>query len=274
MRYLNIAAYQFVDLPKERLPLLQQRLREETTQRKLKGTILLSAEGINLFLAGELELIRSLQQFFLEHMPFLKLSYRESWCATLPFKRMSVRIKAEIIALGQKAVKPAKKTAPYITPQELKQWYDQGREMVVLDTRNEYEYNFGSFANALQLKIRHFRHFPTAVQQLPETMKHKPIVTFCTGGIRCEKAATFMQQQGFTDVYQLQGGILHYFEQCGGEHFHGDCFVFDNRVAVNAELAETAMTHCSVCQAPVTQTCNVCPGCNGAVREKELNDGQ
>ena len=136
-------------------------------------------------------------------------------------------------------VNPGETPAPRLAPQELKRWLDEGRDIVLLDTRNQFEVELGSFENTLALGLKSFSDFPRATPALPEALKHQPIVTFCTGGIRCEKAAPWLISQGFRQVYRLDGGILNYFEQCGGAHFRGECFVFDQRVALDATLRET-----------------------------------
>ena len=118
----------------------------------------------------------------------------------------------------------------------------------MLDTRNDYEVRIGAFDNAVDLGIKHFRDFPAALAKLPESAKKKPVVTYCTGGIRCEKAAELMSQEGFEQVYQLDGGIINYFEKCAGDHYHGECFVFDQRVALDPELKETKTVQCYACE--------------------------
>src|SRR5262249_22882947 len=133
-----------------------------------------------------------------------------------PFNRMLVRIKKEIIAFGVPEIEPAKRTVPKLAPRELKRWLDEGRPVTLLDTRNDYEVRMGTFKNAVSLGLDHFRSFPTAVGGLPPELKQKPIVMFCTGGIRCEKAGPYMEREGFEQVFQLEGGILKYFEECGG----------------------------------------------------------
>ncbi len=166
--------------------------------------------------------------------------------------RMLVKLKKEIISMGVPEISPAQNPAPVITGQQLKQWLDEGREMVLLDTRNDYEIRLGSFKGAMNLALNHFRSFPQAIKQLDPALKNKTIVTFCTGGIRCEKAAPLLRQEGFDKTYQLKGGILQYFEDCGGEHFQGECFVFDRRVAVNEQLVETGTVQCFACLNPVS----------------------
>jgi UPF0176 protein len=249
MDYVNISGYQFFAL--EDLPLLKTQLKALTLKLALKGTILLSSEGINLFLAGGPTQITNFQQALTQQFGFPEFECKKSYSAYQPFSRMLVKIKAEIITMGIKEINPGLKPAPAISSQTLKQWLDEGRDVVLLDTRNDYEMALGKFASAITLDLTHFRSFPKAVQQLDPRLKSKTIVTYCTGGIRCEKAAPYLIEQGFEQVYQLDGGILKYFETVGQAHYQGDCFVFDKRVAVNAQLQETATTQCFACRMPV-----------------------
>lgn len=252
-KILNIAAYKFVQLEADLLSELRADYLEKTRTWALKGTILLTPEGINLFVAGPESTINQLRELLNQTPAFSGLYFKESWSDTQPFKRMLVKIKNEIIAFGIDSVNPAKQTAPYIQPEEFKQWYEENKDMIVLDARNDYEIETGTFENAVDLNLKQFTEFPKAIEQLPEEAKQKPIVTFCTGGIRCEKAAEYMRQQGFENVYQLEGGILNYFEQCGQDHYQGECFVFDKRVALDADLAETQTIQCFGCRQPLNQ---------------------
>lgn len=231
---LNIAAYRFIALQENILPEWRVILKNKAVDCGLKGTILLSSEGINLFLAGLQENITEFQNFLAEFPELKGLTFRQTWSEHQPFKRLLVRLKKEIISMGQADIQPEQGPAPYIEPQTLRQWYEQGRPMLVLDTRNQYEVECGTFANALSLGLKNFRSFPQAVAQLPPEAQQTPIVTFCTGGIRCEKAALWLKKLGFSEVYQLHGGILNYFEQCGSDYFQGQCFVFDERTTVQA----------------------------------------
>jgi predicted sulfurtransferase len=233
---INIAAYKFVDL--EALPELKQALKARCEELHLKGTILIGREGINLFVAGVSEAIDSFKKTLCAHAAFSDIIFKESLSDYQPFKRMLVKIKKEIIPFGMPEISPAKNPAPRLSPQELKSWYEQGKEMVILDTRNSFEAKVGTFKQAMHLDIRSFRDFPQAAKKLDQAFKNKPVVTFCTGGIRCEKAAPLLQQMGFKEVYQLDGGILKYFEECGSAFFEGECFVFDQRVALDSDLAE------------------------------------
>lgn len=238
MNIINIATYRFVTLPTTTLPSLRDTLKKQCADLGLKGTILLSEEGINLFVAGYREAIEAFKTFLDTLPPFQQMTYKESLSATVPFKKLFVKIKKEIIRMDMPDIQPEKFTAPHLAPEQLKQWYDEGKDMVVLDTRNDYEYAIGTFENAVKLDLKHFRNFPEVIENLPEDLKNKPIVTFCTGGIRCEKAAAYMVKQGFKEVYQLDGGILNYFEKCGSEHYEGECFVFDDRITLDANLAK------------------------------------
>lgn len=247
---INIAAYQFVPLAD--LPAMRGRLLSKCKAWGLRGTILISAEGINLFVAGGSHEICALLKV-LRVIPGL-----ENFCPKVsvsveqPFNRMLVRIKKEIIAFGVAGIEPGRRTTPKIAPRELKRWLDEGRPITLLDTRNTYEVRMGTFKNAQSLGIKHFRHFPTAVSQLPAELKRRPIVMFCTGGIRCEKAGPYLEREGFGQVFQLDGGILKYFEECGDEHYSGECFVFDRRVGVNSSLTATGNTQCFNCLAPLS----------------------
>ncbi len=248
---LNIAAYKFSELTG--LPELRERLKTECRASELKGSILLSPEGINLFIAGETSSVEKLL-VTLRSIPGLEaLQEKRSESEEQPFNRMLVKIKQEIIAFGVEGINPARHTSPRLPAKELKRWLDEGRPVTLLDTRNTYEVKLGTFAGAVTLPIRHFRKFPEAVAQLPESMKDAPVVSFCTGGIRCEKAAPFLEMAGFREVYQLEGGILKYFEECGGAHWNGECFVFDKRVGVDPALQETGSQLCFACTEPLTE---------------------
>jgi UPF0176 protein len=250
-KIVNIAAYKFASLTDLRS--LRARLLALCKGWELKGTILLSVEGINLFVAGRADSIEKLLTE-LRGLPGLAdLAPKYSETEHQPFTRMLVRLKKEIIAFGVPGIEPAKRTSPKLAAKELKQWLDEGRPVTLLDTRNDYEVKLGTFKNALPIGVDHFRDFPAAVAKLPESLKEQPIVMFCTGGIRCEKAGPFMEGQGFKKIFQLDGGILKYFEECGGAHYDGECFVFDQRVGLDPSLQETDSTQCFRCQTPLSE---------------------
>ena len=245
----NISSYRFAELTG--LKELREALIADCKAWELKGTILLSTEGINLFVAGAAGSIELLLGK-LRKIPGLEgLEPKVSVSEKQPFNRMLVRIKREIISFGMESIRPANYTSPKISATQLKRWLDEGRPVTLLDTRNDYEVKLGTFKQALVPHINTFREFPDAVRKLPESLKNQPVVMFCTGGIRCEKAGPFMEQEGFNQIYQLDGGILKYFEECGGEHYEGECFVFDQRVGVDPGLRETDHAICFACQAPL-----------------------
>ena len=247
---VNIAGYRFVDLPDRdelRAPMIAA-----CTASDLRGTILLAHEGINFFLAGRQEGIDRFLSFLDQDVRFLDIPLKVSQTNYQPFNRMNVRLKKEIISLGMDEVKPADFTGESIAPTEFKKWLDEGKAVTVLDTRNDYEIRLGTFQNALDLDITSFRAFPAAVDAMPDELKDTPVVMFCTGGIRCEKASVVMLEAGFKDVRQLEGGILGYFEEVGGAHWDGDCFVFDHRVALTPELKESDAVQCFACRQPLT----------------------
>lgn len=246
---VNIAGYRFVDMPDR--DDLREPMREICQKLNLKGTILLAHEGINFFLAGTKQSIDD----FIAHIErddrFKEIPLKISYSDYQPFRRMNVRLKKEIISLGLDHIKPAQYTGDEITPTDFKQMLDNGEEVIVLDTRNIYECRIGTFENALELDIKTFRDFPKAVDEMTDEMKDKPVVMFCTGGIRCEKASVVMMDAGFSNVKQLKGGILGYFEEVGGDYWQGDCFVFDRRVALSPNLEETDVVQCYACREPL-----------------------
>ncbi len=246
----NIAAYKFASLTN--LKELRDQLIAQCKAWGLKGTILLSTEGINLFVAGPRTEIDHLLGVLRSQPGLEELQPKISESEQQPFSRMLVKVKKEIISFGVDGIDPARRPSPKLAARELKQWLDEGRSVTLLDTRNDYEVKLGTFKNALTVDIDHFREFPDAVRKLPNEMKEQPIVMFCTGGIRCEKAGPFMEREGFRKIFQLDGGILKYFEECGNAHYDGECFVFDQRVGVDPSLQETSSSQCFACLAPLT----------------------
>ena len=240
---LNIAAYRFVAITDPVQVVANVRASCERLQ--LKGTVLVAPEGINLFLAGAAGDIHSFLEELAKDQRFSALPVKFSQSESVSFKRLRVRHKREIITFRDESLLPAAHRAAALSPCTLRQWLragcdEDGRELVLLDTRNREEVAFGSFAGALTLSIGKFSEFPEALAGHRENLRGKTIVSFCTGGIRCEKAALWMQQAGYENVLQLDGGILGYFEQVGGEGYTGSCFVFDERVALNPDLRPIA----------------------------------
>ncbi len=246
----NIAGYRFVNLDDR--DELQTYYRSVCDDLGLKGTILLAPEGINFFLAGTERSAETFVNHLERDARFKDIPLKRSFTDYQPFNRMNVRKKAEIISVGMEDIKPSEFTGEEILPEELKAMLDKGAPVHILDTRNDYELRVGTFEQAIDLDIRTFRAFPEAISKLPESMKDEEIVMFCTGGIRCEKASAIMMNEGFNNVKQLKGGILGYFEAVGGAHWNGDCFVFDQRVAVNPKLEETEVVVCFACREPLS----------------------
>lgn len=236
---LNISAYKFVPLP-DALALREQ-LHTRTLALELKGTILLAEEGINLFLAGPEAAVRRFVDELRQDARLQDLKPKESWSARQPFRKMLVKVKREIIRMNHPTIRPAAGRAPAVPAATVKRWLDQGhddagRPVATLDTRNAFEVDHGSFEGAIDWRIDKFSEFPAALQAHKDELAGKTVVSFCTGGIRCEKAAIYMQEAGVEHVYQLEGGILKYFEETGGAHYRGDCFVFDEREALGHDL--------------------------------------
>ena len=250
-KVVNIAGYRFVDLDD------RDELREPFLKRcedlNLKGTILLSPNGINFSLSGSQESIDEYLKFLESDERFTGIPLKVTYNSYQPFRRMLVRLKKEIISLGMDDIRPSKFTGPNIKPEQFQEMLDKEEEVIVLDTRNDYEVRVGTFKNAIDLNIPSFRDFPEAVSKLPEEYKKKPIVMFCTGGIRCEKASAVMLKSGFENVKQLEGGVLNYFKDTDASHWDGDCFVFDDRVAVDKGLNETDYVMCYSCREPLTK---------------------
>lgn len=239
-RVANVAAYKFVTL--DDLHALRERVLERARIDGLKGTVLLAPEGINLFLSGTADAIDGFLTWLRADARFADLEAKLSWSESVPFRKMLVKIKREIIRMDHPAIRPEAGRAPAVDGPTLARWLrqgrdDAGREVLLLDTRNAFEVDVGTFEKAVDWRIERFTQFPAAVQAHLDELRDKTVVSFCTGGIRCEKAAIYMAEVGVPHVYQLEGGILKYFEETGGVGFKGNCFVFDERVALDPALA-------------------------------------
>jgi UPF0176 protein len=237
---LNISCYKFVPLPDAAA--LRDLLSARAVAADLKGTILLAEEGINFFLAGSADAVRGFVDALRTDARFADLAPKESWSASVPFRKMLVKVKREIIRMDHPTIAPAHGRAPSVDPATLQRWLaqghdDEGREVVTLDTRNAFEVDHGTFDNAIDWRIDKFTEFPPALRAHKAALQDKTVVSFCTGGIRCEKAAILMREEGLNNVYQLEGGILKYFELTDGSHYHGGCFVFDERRVLAADLS-------------------------------------
>ena len=260
--FINIAAYKFVTFNDtvERRADFQAICRD----LDLKGTILLTPEGINLFLAGTRNNIDNFLGWLRKDARFTDIEVKESLSNEQPFNRMLVKLKKEIITMRHPLIQPELGRAPVVKAADLKRWLDQGHDdagkpVVMVDTRNAFEVDVGTFENTVDYRIHKFSEFPEVIARHKPELDGKTVVTFCTGGIRCEKAAIHMQNIGYDSVYQLDGGILKYFEEVGGAHYQGDCFVFDYRTALNPELKATSTVQCFACRAVVTAREQISP---------------
>ena len=240
---LNVSCYKFVPLPDATQ--LRDTLHSQAIAAQLKGTVLLAEEGLNFFLAGAADAVRGFVQALKTDPRFADLAPKESWSATVPFRKVLVKVKREIIRMDHPTIQPAQGRAPAVAPETLHRWLaqghdDAGREVVTLDTRNAFEVDQGTFHNAIDWRIDKFTEFPHALRAHRQDLHNKTVVSFCTGGIRCEKAAILMREEGLEHVYQLEGGILKYFELTDGAHYKGGCFVFDERTVLAPDLSAEA----------------------------------
>lgn len=239
--FLNVSAYKFVNLSD--CASLRESIRSQATELGLKGTVLLAEEGINLFLAGPVHAVRAFMDRLRSDARLADLDAKESRSDSVPFRKLLVKVKREIIRMNDPGIRPEFGRAPVIDPATLERWLDaghddEGRPVVMLDTRNAFEVGYGAFETAIDWHIAKFSDFPRALSEHREELRGKTVVSYCTGGIRCEKAAIHMRNAGVDHVYQLEGGILRYFELTAARHFQGTCFVFDEREAVGHTLEE------------------------------------
>lgn len=250
------AMYKFVHLPDFRE--LRDKLIKVCDSHSLKGTLLLAEEGINGTVAGSREAIDALSGFLREDSRFSDLRHKESFVSETPFYRMKVRLKKEIVTMGVPGTDPEQLTGSRV---DYRQWNEliSDPDVLVIDTRNEYEYEIGTFKNAISPHTKTFREFPEFVNREMHVDKNKKVAMFCTGGIRCEKASNYLLKQGFNDVFHLNGGILKYLEDIRDEGkddenlWQGDCFVFDGRVAVDKNLQQGNYEQCFACRMPLSK---------------------
>ena len=253
--FLTIAFYQFVSL--KNIEQLQVFILKFCQKNSIKGTILLASEGINGTISGDEKKIQKFIEFIKEDSffknNFKNLEHKESWASKNPFYRMKVRLKKEIVALGVDGVSPTDKVGKYINPEDWNKLIEDP-DTIVIDTRNNYEVDIGSFKNAINPQTESFWEFPAFVEKNLKDNKQKRVAMFCTGGIRCEKATSLMLEEGFEDVYHLKGGILKYLETIPKDKslWQGECFVFDQRVAVTHGLDESQYDQCYACRHPLS----------------------
>ena len=277
MPFLTVALYKFVELPDHAA--LQAPLLAECEAQGIKGTLLLAAEGINGTIAGLPAGVRAVLSYLRNDPRLAALEHKESWASAMPFYRMKVRLKKEIVTLGVPDVHPALMAGQYVKPQDWNQLIEQSG-VVLVDTRNDYEVSIGTFAGAVNPATASFSELPTWVERemqnggkLADVNGIKPkVAMFCTGGIRCEKSTAFLKSKGFGEVYHLEGGILKYLETVpeAQSRWQGQCFVFDERVSVGQGLVQGDLELCRSCRDPLTEAAKAsplyergvsCPGC-------------
>jgi len=240
---LNVSAYRFE--PVQDTAALQAAILHRAREAELKGTVLIAEEGLNLALAGLAQPLRAFLQWLQSDPRFANLPLKESFSAEVPFGKLLVKVKREIIRMNRPAIRPAAGRAPAVTAHTLARWLaqgrcDEGRPVVLLDTRNAFEVDEGAFEGAIDWRLGKFSDFPAALEAHVGELRDKTVVSYCTGGIRCEKAALVMQDAGLTHVHQLEGGVLRYFEDTGhAPGWRGDCVVFDDRGALRNDLSPT-----------------------------------
>lgn len=272
------AMYKFVTLDNfedMRAPLLST-----MENNGIKGTLLLAKEGINGTVSGTREGVDALLAYLNEDERINPISFKESFDTEQPFYRTKVKLKKEIVTMGVEGIDPRHTVGTYVKPADWNQLISDP-DVTVIDTRNDYEIEIGTFKHAINPNTESFREFPDYVAKELDPSKHKKVAMFCTGGIRCEKSTAYMKEQGFEEVYHLEGGILQYLEDVPKEEslWEGDCFVFDNRVAVNHELEKSVYDQCYACRLPITEADKQsdlyekgvsCPKCHGSHTEEQI----
>ena len=251
LKISNITGYKFIPITDRKS--LQEKILKHSNKLGLKGTVLISEKGLNFSIAGENEAIQDFINFLRSDKRFSEIDIKTTYNEYQPFRKMLVRIKKEIISMGIDEIDPFTFTGEKITPKELHEKLNNNEDIILLDTRNEYEVRLGTFEDAVDLNLDSFRDFPNKIMSLDQKMKNKEIVMFCTGGVRCEKASALMLKNGFKNVKQIDGGVIKYFVDTGGAYWNGDCFVFDDRVALDKNLNETDYILCFRCREPLNK---------------------
>ena len=251
MSYIVAAMYKFVELPDYEA--LREPLLDVCREAGIKGTLLLAEEGLNGTVSGTREGLDTLLAYLRSDHRLEDLEHKESVHESQPFLRMKVKLKREIVTMGVPGVDPKRVVGSYVAPRDWNALLDDP-EVVLVDTRNDYEYAIGSFDGAIDPQIETFREFPAWVEKNLDPARNRKVAMFCTGGIRCEKASSYLLEQGFEEVYHLRGGILKYLEEVPEDdtRWHGECFVFDERVAVDHRLQRGHYDQCFACRHPVS----------------------
>lgn len=251
-QYVVCALYKFVAL--DDYQEIRQPLTDVLEANQIRGTLLLASEGINGTVAGKRESIDALLKWFKQDSRLADVVYKESFNEEQPFNRTKVKLKKEIVTMGVEGIDPRHVVGTYVKPNEWNALISDP-DVILVDTRNDYEVDIGTFKNAVNPNTETFREFPQYVEENLDPKKHKKVAMFCTGGIRCEKSTAYMKEQGFDEVYHLEGGILKYLEEVPKEEtmWEGECYVFDNRVTVDHDLQRGHFDQCHACRRPITE---------------------
>ena len=244
--YINISGYRFT--PIEDLEDTLNKFRSICASLDIMGSVYLASEGVNIGLSGNILSIQTFISRLNEDTRFKDMKFHELYSQTMPYRKITVKTKSELVPIEDSSIVVGKYDHQYLAPCELKSWLDEGKDFILLDLRNDFEYELGTFDQAQQLNLRRFRKLQTKHKEISQLPKDKPIVTFCTGGIRCEKAGPYLEKFGLENIYQLEGGIIEYLKQTKGAHWHGNCFVFDDRVTLNKNLKPEHYDLCIDCQ--------------------------
>lgn len=287
MGYKVISFYKYAVLenPKQ----LRDQLRRYCQQNAILGRILIGKEGLNGAVSGKKEQIELFKPFLKQNPLLTDLTFREQETENNSYHKLVVKVRNEICAFGAE-VNVIKNKGKHLPPQQLKEWYEKNEDFVIVDARNDYEFDVGRFRNAVKLPIKNFREFPPAAKKL-ESLKDKKIVLYCTGGIRCEKASAYLKEQGFSEVFQVEGGIINYVHQCPNTYWEGGLFVFDDRLVSDVGTPITFCKHCEKdceqyvnchnldcdklfiscesCQKNMNKTCS--ETCKNAPRQRKIN---
>ena len=271
MDYTTISLYKYIGI--EEPETLKEKLRNYCEALDILGRVLIGKEGINAAVSGKKESIEKFKHLLKKDKRFADLTFRELEAEKNTYHKLVVRVRKEIVVFGKKV--SFKNKARYITPKKLKMLLDKKTDAILLDARNSYEIKLGKFKNAITLPIETFREFPEAIKKA-KLPKDKTIISYCTGGIRCEKAATYLKEQGFKEVYQLKGGIIQYMTEFPDTHFEGNCFVFDDSLTPTFKVKP--ITSCDICHATSDVMINChnldcdklficCPTCQGKTKK-------
>jgi UPF0176 protein len=273
------ALYKFVTL--ENFQALRQPLHEVMEANLVRGTLLLANEGINGTIAGSRHAINTVLDWLRNDPRLADIDHKESLTDTLPFNRAKVKLKNEIVTMGVEGIDPKRVVGTYVNPKDWNKLISDP-EVILVDTRNDYEFKVGTFKNAINPNTISFREFPQYVKENLDPEIHKKVAMFCTGGIRCEKSTAFLKELGFDEVYHLKGGILKYLEEVPAQEtlWEGECFVFDDRVTVNLNLEKGQYDQCNACRLPITEADKAsdtyqqgvsCPHCYGKISPAQKN---